>query len=282
MRSLLCLIVTCLVLGPAAAAETYRASSWVRTAGAEARLILSQAGVSSGPLWGGIEIRLAPGAKTYWRSPGETGVAPVADFAGSRGVKPPVLAFPLPVAFDDGAGGTAIGYTSDLILPFRIEPLSGAGRISVAVKLEFGICQKSLCMPAEAMLRLAPGEGADEAGLAVRMAETLAMVPVPRALGSTERPAIVTADARQQGTDLMLTITARTLPGDSAPSLFVEGDDVYAVRLESVVNGEARFSARTRREATASGKPLSLLMTLGSNNSAIETAVTLDVGAVRP
>ena len=35
----------------------------------------------------GIEIRLAPGWKTYWRYPGDSGVPPRFDFSGSRNVK---------------------------------------------------------------------------------------------------------------------------------------------------------------------------------------------------
>src|SRR5215831_11014656 len=35
----------------------------------------------------GIEIKLAPGWKTYWRYPGDSGVPPRFDFAGSQNVK---------------------------------------------------------------------------------------------------------------------------------------------------------------------------------------------------
>ena len=44
----------------------------------------------------GLSIRLAPGWKTYWRSPGEGGIPPVFNWSGSSnisGVRRPVLVF---------------------------------------------------------------------------------------------------------------------------------------------------------------------------------------------
>ncbi len=47
----------------------------------------------SGKIWrAGIEIKLAPGWKTYWRYPGEAGAPPRFDFAGSENVKTRQLA----------------------------------------------------------------------------------------------------------------------------------------------------------------------------------------------
>ncbi len=44
----------------------------------------------------GIEIRLDPGWKTYWRYPGDTGVPPTLDFAGSESVKSVRTLWPVP------------------------------------------------------------------------------------------------------------------------------------------------------------------------------------------
>ena len=58
----------------------------------------------------GIEIRLDPGWKTYWRYPGDSGVPPTLDFAGSENVKSVTALWPAPQRFADGAGGHSIGY----------------------------------------------------------------------------------------------------------------------------------------------------------------------------
>ena len=46
----------------------------------------------------GIEIRLDPGWKTYWRYPGDSGVPPTLDFAGSKNVKSVTALWPAPRA----------------------------------------------------------------------------------------------------------------------------------------------------------------------------------------
>ena len=69
----------------------------------------------------GVEIKLQPGWKTYWRYPGDSGVPPVFDFAASDNVKSATVLWPAPVRFADG-GGNSIGYKGDVIFPLRIVP----------------------------------------------------------------------------------------------------------------------------------------------------------------
>src|SRR5262245_17363473 len=62
------------------------ASPWEGDARAGIRLVAG-ARARSVTVRAGIEIRLAPGWKTYWRYPGDSGVPPRFDFAGSENVK---------------------------------------------------------------------------------------------------------------------------------------------------------------------------------------------------
>ena len=72
------LVVTVAVPRPALAAD---ASAWDGDQRAAVRLI---AGTQRGAVHrAGIEIRLAPGWKTYWRYPGDSGIAPRFDFSQS-------------------------------------------------------------------------------------------------------------------------------------------------------------------------------------------------------
>src|SRR5215470_13156492 len=91
--------VALLVLaGGSAAAAT---GSWINDGKARVRLIAE--GVNpSGQLRAGIEIELDEGWHTYWRSPGESGIAPAIDFSGSRNLGPVDIAFPPPERLDDG------------------------------------------------------------------------------------------------------------------------------------------------------------------------------------
>src|SRR4051812_16992734 len=72
-QALLATIAAAFTLGPVAAAEH---SAWDGDARAAARLIAGTTARDSAALRGGIEIRLAPGWKTYWRYPGDSGVPP--------------------------------------------------------------------------------------------------------------------------------------------------------------------------------------------------------------
>ena len=71
-------------------------------------------------LLGGIAIQLQPGWKTYWRNPGDSGVPPRFDFSKSDNVEAVTVLWPAPKKFDDGAGGTSLGYKKQVVLPLRI------------------------------------------------------------------------------------------------------------------------------------------------------------------
>ena len=79
-----CLLGT--TASPAIAAD---ASPWDQDLRSAARLIAASAADESGNrvLRAGVEIKLLPGWKTYWRYPGDAGVPPVFDFAASDNVR---------------------------------------------------------------------------------------------------------------------------------------------------------------------------------------------------
>src|SRR5256885_4286423 len=60
----------------------------------------------------GMEIRLAPGWKTYWRYPGDSGIPPRFDFSKSRNVKSITVHWPAPQRLPE-EGGISIGYKRD-------------------------------------------------------------------------------------------------------------------------------------------------------------------------
>ncbi len=66
----------------------------------------------------GVQIRLDSGWKTYWRNPGDSGVAPHFDWSGSKNLKEAQVLYPVPHRFAD-AGGTAIGYKDEVVFPVK-------------------------------------------------------------------------------------------------------------------------------------------------------------------
>src|ERR1700727_970436 len=104
--------VTLIWFADAPAAQAQDASDWDMQAHTAARLIAgSMIKTSDAPfLRAGVEIKLDPGWKTYWRDPGDSGVPPTLDFSGSDNVKSVTVLWPAPELFPDGAGGKSIGY----------------------------------------------------------------------------------------------------------------------------------------------------------------------------
>jgi DsbC/DsbD-like thiol-disulfide interchange protein len=148
-------------------ARAQDASAWQKEAHAATRLLAGTAvkTADATALRAGIEIRLEAGWKTYWRYPGDTGVPPTFDFAGSANVKSAQVEFPAPERFSDDAGGNSIGYMGDVILPLRVVPTDRARPVALRVRINYATCG-TLCVPVQATLDLTlTGRGADEATL---------------------------------------------------------------------------------------------------------------------
>ena len=87
-----------LALGaPAMAADAF-STDWAKSAKSNARL------VAAGPALAGFEIRLARGAITYWRDPGDAGVPPTFDVSKSENVARIEATFPAPGASPSRTG----------------------------------------------------------------------------------------------------------------------------------------------------------------------------------
>src|ERR1700760_121369 len=89
-------------------ARAQDASPWQRDGHSAVRLL---AGSRSGAvLLGGVAFQLQPGWKTYWRTPGDSGVPPRFDFSKSDKIEAVTVLWPGPVKFAEGAGGHSMGY----------------------------------------------------------------------------------------------------------------------------------------------------------------------------
>ena len=128
------------------------ASPWQRDTHSAVRLL---AGSRSGTvLLGGVAIQLQPGWKTYWRTPGDSGVPPRFDFSKSDNVEAVTVLWPAPMKFDDGAGGTALGYKQQVVLPLRIVAKNADKPVTLRASVSYAVCDK-ICIPVEANAELA-------------------------------------------------------------------------------------------------------------------------------
>ena len=139
-----------------------------------ARVRFLAAGVDSdGRIAAGVEIRLKPGWKTYWRSPGDAGIAPLTDFSASSNIGGPVeIEFPVPHRFDDGYSITNV-YEEHVVLLVNAPTIDVAAKTSLALAMDIGVCAE-ICIPEhyEMRLDLAPGESDPRAGAILAEART--------------------------------------------------------------------------------------------------------------
>lgn len=134
-----------------AGAHAQDASPWIVDGHASIRLL---AGSRNGPVMlGGIDLKLDKGWKTYWRTPGDSGVAPRLDFSKSENVEAVTVLWPAPKAFPDGAGGTVFGYHDEVIIPLRIAVHNPDKPVVLHARINYAVCEK-LCVPMEADLTL--------------------------------------------------------------------------------------------------------------------------------
>ncbi len=201
------------------------ASEWSAPSGTAVRLMAASVGET---LTGGVEIRLTPGWKTYWRYPGDAGVPPRFDWSGSTNVARVDMLWPAPVRFDEG-GSLSIGYKKDVTLPFKVTPVNAGQPVELRLALDYAVCEK-ICQPATADVTLSvPAEGAGPPSPA--LAEALAAVPRTAPLGAAAAPGIESATLETSGAERSIRIFAR-VSDPQAADLFVEGpDDSWALPL---------------------------------------------------
>src|SRR5688572_24408995 len=160
----------------AGAAHASSASPWSNDIRSAARLIAGNAPRDSATLRAGIEIKLQPGWKTYWRYPGDSGVPPQFDFTGSENLASAEVLYPAPHSFKDEAG-TSIGYKEAVIFPVRVAPRDPSKPVKLNAKIDYAVCEK-LCIPAEGKAQLVLERNA-ATNDALRAAEARVPKPVP-------------------------------------------------------------------------------------------------------
>ncbi len=126
-------------------------SPWIRDAHSSVRLI---AGSRSGSVFlGGIAFEIQQGWKTYWRTPGDSGVPPRFDFSKSDNVESVSILWPAPMKFPDGAGGISFGYHNQVLLPLRILAKNADKPVTLRAEINYAVCEK-LCVPVDARSEL--------------------------------------------------------------------------------------------------------------------------------
>jgi DsbC/DsbD-like thiol-disulfide interchange protein len=260
------LVVTVAVSRPALSGD---ASAWDGDQRAAVRLI---AGAQRGTIRrAGIEIRLAPGWKTYWRYPGDSGIPPRFDFSHSKNVKSVTVRYPAPHRLTDESG-TSIGYKHGVVFPLDIVPQNAAQPVMLAVKADYAVCEK-ICIPAEgkAELNVTGRPGVQDGWLK----QNDALVPVAAQIGEGETLAV--RSVTRENKRILVDVAA---PG--AIELFAEGPAAdWALPVPAPVDGAPAGQQRFAFELEGlppNTRPggATLMLTAVSGGQAIEVPYRLD------
>jgi DsbC/DsbD-like thiol-disulfide interchange protein len=214
MRAALGLAAAIVASALAIEARAEDASPWQRDGHSAVRLL---AGSRSGAvLLGGIAVQLQRGWKTYWRTPGDSGVPPRFDFSKSENIEAVTVLWPAPAKFDDGAGGHSMGYHDQVVLPLRIVAKNADKPVILRAGINYAVCEK-ICIPVEANAELGFTSVASTEDSALFAA--LDTVPKPASIGDPNPLTI--RDVKRDGKSSVL-IDVVT-PDTREINLFVEG-----------------------------------------------------------
>ena len=264
----------CIALQDSSLGATSGESAWTASNNSKVRLVSGTVTIDGKPsMIAGVQLRMEPGWKTYWRNPGDSGVPPSFDFKGSTNLKQAEVLFPAPHRFAE-ADGTAIGYDDEVIFPVKITPEKEGDAIELKLAFEYGLC-KDICIPNEVSLdlMLAPSTGKGDAML---LESALALVPKPAAPGVLPTVGAVTASLDAAKPEIV--IDAVFAPDARGTDLFIDGGEIFMAvpRPQApAADGKQRFivSFTTPAEA-AVVKAKSLTLTLVSDRGSTETVWT--------
>lgn len=268
-----------LLLAGAYAAFAAAESAWVKDTYSKARLVGGTLDRKEGSeRLAGVQIRLAPGWKTYWRSPGDLGVPPTFDWSGSKNLKSAQVLFPAPHRFAD-AGGTAIGYSNEVVFPVKITPERAEEPVELKLNLAYGVC-KTLCVPSEESLTLElPPQGGGGQGDGLLVQRYLDLVPTPVEDGKL--PAVGAVEEKLDGKRPEIVVEAVFPESATGADLFAEAPEDAFVPVPKPIGlpeaGKQRYAIGFGSTAEAEAlKGKDLILTLVFDGGARETTYRVE------
>ena len=237
-----------LALSSLAVEARQSATAWDSTEVSDIRLISAQDSVGGGTVSLGLQIRLAPTWKTYWRSPGEAGFPPRIDWTGSTNLESVDIAWPAPTRFLEIGDLVTHGYRDEVVFPIAVRATDPSLPLVLRAVVDYPVCQE-ICYPFQASftLELPPGVArqTDHGG---DIARFLARVPGPPKPG---QPRLASVEVAGGGADQILRITARAPSGFIDPEIFVEGPPAFYFGPPKIEIRDGGTEAFTRIAAPA-------------------------------
>lgn len=93
----------------------------------------------------GLDVTLKDDWYTYWRMPGDSGLAPVISLEGSRNVKDLQVLWPTPERIET-ADMQSFGYKNHVLFPMTLIPDTPGEEVILKMKMDYMICHE-ICIP---------------------------------------------------------------------------------------------------------------------------------------
>jgi DsbC/DsbD-like thiol-disulfide interchange protein len=254
------------------------ASTWASGQRSSLRLIAAGGGPPQSAYRAGIEVRLDPGALTYWRMPGGAGVPPVFSFEGSANAADIDVSYPAPTRIDED-GTEAFGYRDQVIFPVRVTPKDATRPVLLVLNASYAVCSR-ICLPAkaEAKLTLLP---APEAGTGTASPDATAIAAaeaaVPLRLTPEQRDAKVAITRNETAPMPTWRLSPR---GGGVQDLFAEAPQGWYFETRESGRPDEFLIVEVKKPRTDSRAPVPVTLTLKNEQQSYEFAVDLDAASV--
>lgn len=199
----------------------------------------------------GLRMTLEPGWKTYWRSPGETGIPPQLDWSASTNIARIDMLWPRPEVFES-FGYQTIGYSHQVVFPLHITPADPAQPVDLRLEAMIGVC-KELCVLEHVELTETIAPDMQSSGYSQIMRAVRAVPQTGEAAGLVRAECRVTGAGKDRQLDLTLAFDQPL----NEPVVLVEGTpEMWVHSLETTTR--------------AGGADVTAAVTLGSETAWID------------
>jgi DsbC/DsbD-like thiol-disulfide interchange protein len=194
-----------------------------------------------------LRLTLAPGWKTYWRSPGAAGLAPLLDFSGSTGIGAADPRWPVPAVFTFN-GMRSIGYEDAVTIPLDLTLTGGPARL--AGEIEIGVCDE-ICMPVHLSFAVdLPAKGQRDPAIAAAL--------VDRPMTGAEAGAKATCAVAPASDGVSLTVRLAMPPLGPEEAVVIESGDPGLWVSEPASQRDGGTLVATAEALSRDGGPLAL------------------------
>jgi suppressor for copper-sensitivity B len=234
----------------------------------------------------GLQFRMEPKWKIYWRTPGEAGFPPSADWSGSSNLAAAEMEWPVPHRFSL-FGLETFGYEGEVIFPIVARRTDPAQPLVVTAEVKYLTCS-DICIPYDETVSLTlpvASEGTDAlGGLIDHYREQ-----VPKPIGETDMELL---SAQLEGTleSPELVVEVASASPFVSPDLLVEGPPGFSfVQPKVEISSDADKATlrltvgRSPSAGVLEGKRLVLTITDGPRGAEVERVIRYgDPAALMP